>query len=171
MCEKPMECSKCKRTGEVYYTEMKDGKSTKTVMCKSCPLLKSKLYLANVEENSPSVFSPSKEKCSVCGLTSEEFLITLTLGCEACATAFADILEKEITSQGLIPSGLKNRTHLDSYHFGSVPKGKAGAGFSKKIESLQIALNEAIEAEQFEDAADIRDQIQKCMENPNASST
>lgn len=171
MCDKPMECSKCKREGVVFYQEIKDGKTTKYTMCKSCPLLKSKLYTdSEQKEETSSIFNSESCKCPVCGLTSDEFTITLTLGCDTCAKTFKDIITKEILSQNLLPKNVKDRSesNLDTFHFGKIPEIEKSSTFSKKVETLHVALNEAIESEHFEDAADIRDQIQQYLENPNA---
>ena len=165
-----MECNKCTRKAEVHYKEMKDGKIHCSSMCKSCPLLKDKLYTESAQEDHKThLFTNLDVKCAVCGTTNEEFMITLTLGCDACAETFKDILSKEIQAQGIIPSRL-NLTNETAFHFGSVPKLTTPKEFSKTIETLHIALNEAVRSEHFEEAADIRDQIQKYLENPNASS-
>ena len=171
MSDKPMECNKCTRKAEVHYKEMRDGKVNCSCMCKSCPLLKAKLYTQSPERDGKlPVFNQFNAKCPVCGTTHEEFTITLTLGCDRCAETFKDILAKEVQEQGLIPS----RSHLSSenaFHFGSIPKSNVHQGFSKTIETLHIALTQAVLSEHFEQAADIRDQIQKYLENPNASTT
>ena len=165
-----MECNKCTRKLEVHYKEMKDGKVNCCSMCKSCPLLKSKLYVDPPQEDRTTpLFSHLSAKCPVCGTTNEEFMITLTLGCDSCAKTFKEILSKEVQAQGMIPSRL-NLSNETAFHFGSVPKSTTPQGFSKTIETLHIALNEAVRSEHFEEAADIRDQIQKYLEKPNASS-
>lgn len=173
MCDKPMECSKCKRKAEVYYKEMQDGEINSFKMCKSCPLLQEKLYTSEGLEDAPaseSVFDSKKKNCPVCGLSADEFTITLTLGCDTCAKTFKDILSKELLSQDIIPKTIKDSTDIKGFHFGSIPKTRSAKDFAKTIENLHFALNEAVEAERFEDAADIHDQIQKHLEHKNADS-
>ena len=169
MADKPIECSKCKRAGCINYKEMKDGNMQSYCMCKSCPLLKSKLHEAEpLKINNPSIFKDEKSNCPVCGQSKEEFTITLTLGCGSCAETFKDILSQEIKSLDLIPQNVQNKDFGSGFHLGNIPKTHAFQGFSKTMETLHLALNEAVQSEHFEDAADIRDQIQKYLENPNA---
>jgi protein-arginine kinase activator protein McsA len=168
MSDKPMECNKCIRKAEVHYKEMKEGKVRCSKMCKSCPLLKDKLYESTTDEglNLP-IFNHIALKCPVCATTHEEFMITLTLGCDCCAETFKDTLSEEIQTQGIIPTRLA--LSADSpFHFGTIPKTNSHQEFSKTIETLHTALNEAIRSEHFEEAADIRDQIKIHLENPNA---
>jgi protein-arginine kinase activator protein McsA len=169
MCDKPMDCSKCKRKAEVFYKEMQNGEVNSYKMCKSCPLLKAKLdNETESKENQSSIFNSCEKTCPVCGLRGDEFTITLTLGCEQCAETFKDILSGEIVTQDILPGNIKNGPELDGFHFGNIPKTRTRPEFSKNIETLHLALNEAVLSEHFEDAADIRDQIQKHLENPNA---
>ena len=173
MCDKPIECSKCKRKAEIYYKEMENSKVQSFKMCKSCPLLQSKLYSSEEAKTSAakdSLFEVPKTSCPVCGTSAEEFTITLTLGCDTCATTFQDILAKELLSQDIVPKTVKNSTELEGYHFGNMPKNRSAPEFAKTIETLHLALNEAVELERFEEAADLRDQIQKHLEHPNADS-
>nr|MCH9811696.1 UvrB/UvrC motif-containing protein [bacterium] len=169
----PMECSKCKRKAEIYYKEMENGNVNSFKMCKSCPMLQSKLYTSErteKKEKEDSVFEPQKASCPVCGLTADEFTITLTLGCDTCAETFNDILSKELLSQDIVPTTVRNSKELEGYHFGNVPKNRSAPEFAKNIETLHLALNEAVESERFEEAATLRDQIQKHLEHPNADS-
>jgi len=169
MADKPMECNKCKRDGCVNYKEMKDGVVQSFFMCKSCPLLKAKLHEAEpLHVHNPSIFQDETSNCPICGQSKEEFTITLTLGCDTCAETFKDILSEEVRSLDLIPQNLQNKDLGAGFHFGNIPKAHAFQGFSKTMETLHLALNEAVQSEHFEEAADIRDQIQKYLENPNA---
>lgn len=168
MSDKPIECSKCNRKACVNYKEMKDGKVVSYSMCKSCPLLKEKLYESTSKsEVKDSLFSKNKLKCPACNLTLDEFIITLTLGCDTCINTFHDVLAKELLTQDLIPQSIKDNP--EAFHLGSIPKNHKTSSFSKTMESLHMALNEAISSEHFEEAAAIRDKIKKQLENPNAN--
>ena len=171
MSDKPMECNKCKRKAIVHYKEMQNGKINCYQMCKSCPLLKSKLHLDQTQsQQTSSMFTKPNTNCPVCGLSDEEFIITLTLGCDTCVETFKEILSEEILSQDILPNSVKNCSDLNVFHFGNIPKNRRNPTFVKTIETLHVALNEAVSSEHFEEAADIRDQIQKYLENPNAGS-
>jgi protein arginine kinase activator len=94
---------------------------------------------------------PDTSKCSVCGFTQADFKKTGRLGCSACYDVFTEGLE----------SMLKNM------HKGSEHVGKAPAAFLKnrtqttRIKTLKTHLDEAVAAEQYEKAADLRDQIRR----------
>jgi len=95
--------------------------------------------------------SPSAVKCPVCGFTQADFKKTGRLGCSNCYTVFAD---------GIAPM-------LKNMHKGTAHTGKTPAAFQKirehgeKIKTLQENLTKAIEAEEFELAANLRDQIRQ----------
>jgi len=167
MSERPIDCSKCNRKTCVHFKEMKDGKVVEYSMCKSCPLLKDKLYESEKKEGKKSsIFSKNGDKCAVCGLTQEDFIITLTLGCDSCVKTFSQVLTQELLTQDLIPQSIKENPEV--FHLGSTPENYKSSSFSQTMESLHLALNEAIESERFEEAAAIRDKINKQLENPNA---
>jgi protein-arginine kinase activator protein McsA len=148
---------------------MQNGKVNSYHMCKSCPLLKEKLKGVEPSfEPESSVFFKEGKSCPVCGLSAKEFMITLTLGCDVCVEAFKDILLAELFSQHLLPSNIQNTKDINTLHLGNIPKNRTDPSFTKIVETLHIALNEAVSSEHFEEAADIYAQIQKYLENPNA---
>tara|TARA_A100001015_G_C14968117_1_gene703916 strand:+ start:179 stop:697 length:519 start_codon:yes stop_codon:yes gene_type:complete len=169
MTDKPIECNKCQRIACIKYKEIKDGQEICYQMCKNCPILKDKMYEeTTTTESSSSIFNSSDRFCKKCGLGKDEFLITLTLGCDNCVDTFQDILSSEIVTQKMIPHNIEESNKLDIFHLGNIPKKRDQQLFSKTIESLHLALNQAVKLENFEEAADIRDQIKKYLENPNA---
>lgn len=90
-------------------------------------------------------------RCSNCGLTYESFKKTSKLGCAECYTAFKDELEYIIKNiQG------------SNNHEGKFPK-RCGQEFIQKreIEKLKSRLRRAIEEEEYETAAKIRDEIRE----------
>ncbi|MCH9621877.1 MAG: hypothetical protein S4CHLAM20_13080 [Chlamydiia bacterium] len=167
MSDKPIECSKCNRRACVNFKEMKDGKVNNYSMCKSCPLLKEKLYENEKETKEASIFTKETSQCPVCHLSKEDFIITLTFGCDSCIKTFKDTLTQELLSQDLIPQSIKDNP--EAFHLGNSPKNHKNISFSETMENLHLALNEAIESEHFEEAAAIRDKIKNQLENPNAN--
>ena len=165
MCDKPMDCNKCKRKACIHYKEIKDGKTVSYSMCRSCPKLKEKLNQKSESDDSASIFSPKNENCPVCGQTSQDFLITLSFGCDRCIETFHDLVVKEINSGEILSDTAQKTNENQAYHFGQIPKSSNFPLFSKTMESLHISLNEAVRQEQFEAAADIRDQIKNYLEN------
>jgi protein arginine kinase activator len=93
--------------------------------------------------------SPSGE-CSFCGLTFKAFRQTGRLGCPHCYETFA----------GHLPALLR-RIHGGAKHVGKVylPPDPTASEMEKRLEGLRRRLERAVQAEDFERAAEIRDQI------------
>lgn len=156
-----MQCDVCQtKEATVFLTQIVDGKMQKVNLCEACSKEKG--------VNDPTGFaladlllglgasqeiekSPSAVKCPVCGFTQADFKKTGRLGCSNCYTVFAD---------GIAPM-------LKNMHKGTAHTGKTPAAFQKtrehdeKIKTLQDNLTKAIEAEEFELAANLRDQIRQ----------
>ena len=87
----------------------------------------------------------------MCGFTQADFKKTGRLGCSSCYRVFADGL-----------SGM-----LKNMHKGTAHTGKSPAAFheirekGEKMRSLQDRLTAAVAAEEYEQAADLRDQIRR----------
>lgn len=89
-------------------------------------------------------------ECESCGMTLEELRRKGRLGCEHCYEVF----EEHLTS-------LLERMHGSVEHVGRLPGvDEQELARRKAIEEAQAELSEAIAAEQFERAAELRDQLQ-----------
>ena len=156
-----MQCDVCQtKEATVFLTQIVDGKMQKVNLCEGCSKEKG--------VNDPTGFaladlllglgasqeiekSPATLKCSVCGFTQADFKKTGRLGCSNCYTVFAD---------GIAPM-------LKNMHKGTRHTGKTPTAFHKirehdeHIKALQDNLSKAIEAEEFELAANLRDQIRQ----------
>ncbi|WP_431188266.1 UvrB/UvrC motif-containing protein [Clostridiisalibacter paucivorans] len=88
-------------------------------------------------------------KCANCGMTFDRFKQIGKFGCPKCYHSFRD---KSIP--------LIKGIHGHDRHIGKVPK-RAGDNIriKKDIERLKLKLDDAIEREAFEQAAEIRDKI------------
>ncbi len=90
-------------------------------------------------------------QCPRCGLQYSSFKETGRLGCSECYTAFQFQLRP-----------LLRRIHGDTRHRGKTPAhGSAGAERSRQIQRLHDDLQRAVEREEFEKAAQVRDEIRK----------
>ena len=89
--------------------------------------------------------------CSCCGRTYEQFHKTGMLGCAQCYDSFREPLLK-----------MMSRIHGRTQHVGRTP-GEADQTLSAKlkIERLRRDLNKAIFEEEYEKAAELRDQIRR----------
>ena len=90
------------------------------------------------------------ESCPGCGATLDDFRQTGRLGCEQCYTSFAEPLAE-----------LVRRLHGSLHHAGKVPAGSAPSALSTddSLPVLKERLRQAVLAEQFELAAQLRDRL------------
>lgn len=98
--------------------------------------------------------------CSSCGTTLEQLRRKGRLGCQGCYTTFSQYLE-----------GLLERMHGSTEHVGRLP-GVDGEELERqrKIESTKCELQQAINDEQFERAAELRDQLNGLLDLPAGAS-
>ncbi len=92
---------------------------------------------------------PATATCRGCGLAFEAYRKTFLLGCPACYESFADALAVDL-----------RKIHGDVRHLGKVPPGQAVEVRQEiTVAELRQRLASAIECEDFEAAARLRDQI------------
>jgi protein arginine kinase activator len=93
--------------------------------------------------------SPATE-CSFCGLTFKDFRETGRLGCPHCYETYAPHLQR-----------LLRRVHGGTQHVGKVylPPDPTASELQRRLEGLRRKLNRAVDSEDFERAAELRDQI------------
>lgn len=100
----------------------------------------------------PQLNSPAAEhKCSFCGTTFEDFAQSAMAGCANCYHEFLGDMLPYI-----------QRIHGKTRHVGKIP---ATAGKELKLQreltSLKKQLNDAVEAQEYEKAAEFRDKIKE----------
>jgi len=96
----------------------------------------------------------SQMTCSSCGMSYEEFQRTGKLGCAQCYHAFEEELRPLLT-----------RIHGRSQHAGRAPGGtEKQAQIDAGIDELRIRMEKAVSAEDFEEAAKLRDEIRALIE-------
>lgn len=172
-----MLCDRCKkREATVYYTEIIDGKKKEQHLCEECASeytkfqMKSSLQnkeitlgsvLSNILTNYYNEQQKGKEekkesiKCPECGMTYDTFVLDGKFGCAICYKTFGKLLDKNFRQV----QGACN-------HVGKKPKGFLSEtdriinGLSD-VERLTIQLQDAIEKEEFEKAAKLRDRIRE----------
>ena len=118
-------------------------------------------FLPNFELESPG---EDELVCESCGLTQKEFRKNGRAGCASCYDAFQQALDPMLESMhagtrhtGRIPDDFKS---LDA----DVPLAPPEKSSTEDIAVLEKELTEAIEAEEYERAADIRDRIHQLKE-------
>jgi len=176
-----MLCQDCrKREARVQITQIVNNEKTTLSLCKECaaargfhsPLENAPFPLA--ELLSGMADAPQKDKtatpaetlsCPACGLTFEEFARQGRFGCGECYKAFRVRLEP-----------IMRKIHGASLHRGKAPTGEAaatekdGAIPVKEEERLQGELKKAVEAEDFERAAEIRDKLKSIRDSSSVES-
>jgi protein arginine kinase activator len=108
-------------------------------------------FLAHMGEGPAAGTTPSDTtRCEFCGLTFADFRQTGRLGCPHCYTTFDTHLR-----------GLLRRIHGGTQHIGKVylPADPTQTEREQRLEGLRRKLARAVDAEDFERAAQIRDQI------------
>lgn len=107
-------------------------------------------FLAQMGEGGAHPATESTEACSFCGLTFASFKETGRLGCPHCYATFETHLR-----------GLLRRIHGGTQHIGKVylPPDPSATEMEKRLEALRRKLQRAVDAEDFERAAKIRDEI------------
>lgn len=151
-----MLCDICgKRAATVHLTEIIDGNIQELHLCEDCALKKSQemqksFSLGDMLASLVETVSSEEESliCPRCGLTYSEFRKTGRLGCSNCYSAFKRQLTQLIkTVQG------------SNLHTGKVPVGVPSLKIDFQIEDLKRKLKRAVELEEFEEAAKLRDKI------------
>jgi protein arginine kinase activator len=158
-----MLCCICKeKNATVHLTQITGDKMQKVDLCEECAKTKGVndqtgfsladllLGLGASQELEPSAGGP-EVKCPQCGFTHADFKKSGRLGCAECYVTF---------SEGL--GGLLKTMHKGTRHVGKVPEGlRTRRDLNDQLTALQKKLNKAIETEDFEQAAQLRDQIKQ----------
>ena len=151
-----MKCEICKHSdATVFIKQVIDGVARKLHACPACarsqgfevklpmPLLKDLLFGAGAE--APAKPAAHGRTCPACKMTAAEFRKTSLLGCPACYDAFTEEVTPYLDSLPENPG-----------HCGKVPARERTAA---EMAALQRSLQEAVETQSFEEAAQLRDRI------------
>ena len=158
-----MLCSICKeKEATVHLTNIAGDKMQKVDLCDDCAKSKGM--------NDPTAFSLADQmfglgaaleieqagggaglKCPGCGFTQADFKKAGRLGCPACYETFAEPME-----------GLLKTMHKGTQHVGKVPESlRQNRDVSDRLKVLEKKLSKAIDREDFEEAAILRDEIKQ----------
>jgi protein arginine kinase activator len=164
-----MKCDNCNRAATVHLTEIKNGKKLETHLCEQCAAQNEGLtvkshtpineLLTNFVLAHSGLTKEAGTACEHCGITWSEFRQSGLLGCEHDYALF----EKDLTP--LLQRAHEGATH----HVGKVPARRGGTGVPAKrsvdLTRLQKELKRAVENEDYERAAKLRDQIKAAEAN------
>lgn len=156
-----MKCEKCnKNNATTILTKIVNGKSATINICGECAF---KAGYSNIfGEFTLNHIMPDLERavnyevhCSRCNSTFNEILTRGKLGCSECYSVF---------KAELLPT-IEN-IHGKAYHVGKRPlKYQQDNNAENALESLKKQIDMAIQSQDFEKAAIIRDEIKKLVDN------
>ncbi len=163
-----MQCSICKeKPATVHLTQIVGDKMQKLDLCEDCAKTKgvndpagfalADLMLGlgasqQIEQSSGG----ADVKCPRCGFSQADFKKSGRLGCPECYKIFAEGL-----------NGLLKTMHKGTRHTGKSPEIlRKTRENSDRLKTLQKKLAKAIEAEDFEQAAALRDELKQFTERP-----
>lgn len=164
-----MYCEECKqKPATVHFTQMFNGKKTEIHLCEECAAKKGVMFLdtdnkfsisnllgsffgsGNLSIHEITAPSPS-QRCPGCGMRFMDIVQNGKLGCSECYVTFDQQLEPTL-----------RRIHGNSQHVGKIPvHGGKKVLVKKEIERLKQQLQQAVNREEYEKAAEIRDYIKK----------
>lgn len=155
-----MLCERCQeQPAEVHLTTIQNDEMATVHLCSACaeeqgigaasapaPLID---FLAQIGQSAQDAV-PAGEPCPYCGTASEDFRRSGRLGCPECYVHFEGQLR-----------GLLRRVHGSTQHVGKLYLSEAIEADDRfaRLRSLRLRLDRAVELEDFEAAADLRDQI------------
>ena len=162
-----MKCERCNKPATVHLTEIQAGKQIVKHLCEQCATQNDALVpkahapinelLTNFVLAHSGLQKEGTSTCDQCGITWSEFRQSGLLGCEHDYTAF----EKELSP--LLQRAHDNGTH----HVGKTPLRRSNTGgpqdasARKQVDMARLRreLAKAVETEDYERAAKLRDQI------------
>ena len=167
-----MQCDVCHtKKAEVFLTQIVEGKMQKVNLCQDCSkdrgvedptgFALTELLAGlgtSVETEKPASGQAAGEgpaspvqKCPVCGFTQADFKKTGRLGCSECYHTFAESL-----------GNLLKAMHKGTNHTGKMPERIwRQHELSERMKNLESDLQKAVQNEDYENAAQLRDQIRR----------
>jgi protein arginine kinase activator len=160
-----MLCQECnKRKASLHFAKIINGEKTEFHICEQCAKEKGEYFpggnsfsihqllsgLLHFEQPVKAEAQEIKPSCEKCGMTYEQFTKVGRFGCANCYKSFETKLDP-----------ILKRVHSGNYaHAGKLP-GRIGGGIQlqRQIESLKTELKSLIDQEEFEKAAELRDEI------------
>ncbi len=162
-------CEVCASPATVFLTQIINGKSTKISLCNKCAKDKGILdpsafdlaeklmhaasegippHTAIADMQTPQPFF-SLTECPACGFTIEDYNRVARLGCDKCYEVF-----QEEIAPALI------QIHGSSTHVGKTPiRASKERRKIRECSTLYLELQKAVEREDYEEAAKLRDAI------------
>lgn len=162
-----MICEKCKKTqASVHMKQIINGDVKEIHLCQECAaaydigsgfsfdfgsMFQDLFNMAAAPAGLEMGRAHGGLRCGACGMTYDEFMRTGKLGCSGCFDEFYSNIQPM----------LKN-IHGSDEHKGKIPQKSGGRMLKKReIDELRKKLSAAVENEEFEEAARLRDRIRE----------
>jgi protein arginine kinase activator len=161
-----IQCESCGKPATVHLTHIVDKTMQKVDLCEECAskmgvtkqpgfnlqeLLSKSLSDEQAEAAEKASDADSGARCEVCGYTLGRFKQSGRLGCPHCYDTF----EKSL-------SPVLKDMHRDTRHLGKVPEvSQSRVATTRALQKLQDELATAIQSENYEEAARLRDAIRE----------
>ena len=164
-----MLCQNCgKNQATTYYKETVNGQTREMHLCPDCAakltggtagfgsLFSDPFFSDPFGSLLSSPFGGTAQaigggrRCPSCGMTESELRRSGRAGCADCYKSFSDILLPYI-----------KKLHGAAAHVGAAPAPAADAPAVNPVEGLKTKLSEAVQAENYEEAARLRDEIRR----------
>lgn len=158
-----MDCDFCSAKATVFLTQLVEGEMKKLCLCESCAtekgvtdptgfsLADEVLGVAQAQPAPQVTTDEDGPECPNCGFTFGKFQQVGRLGCSICYDTFRDDIVRRLKGM-----------HKGMTHAGRVPEGLLEAyERQQRLDKLHERLAEAITAENYEEAAGLRDEIKE----------
>ncbi len=146
---KPQELHLCEDHAREYLTQSANEPTTATSM--AAALAQQMAQQMTVGQTAEELAKLDQQVCPVCGISFYEFRNQGRLGCPYDYTCFENQLEPLILN-----------IHGETEHVGKTPARSAtGSGRRTELIRLRREMKEAVEAENYEQASELRDQIRR----------
>jgi len=162
-----MKCEKCnEKEAMIHFTQVRDGKVVSYNLCQGCAE-KMGMKGANFDSLNQPAFAPEAknevlselaeeadsgaDKCPFCQSTMDDIKSSGRLGCSQCYFTFENQVDV-----------LLRRIQGSSFHVGRRTSRPEGESFNDQmmVRELKKKLSEAVKREEYEKAAQLRDEIQ-----------
>jgi protein arginine kinase activator len=162
MEKRPLECSECRKPTKICYTEVVGNKKERCMMCADCPQLEKRLHGQGVVSSAGTSSKVTTSlACGHCSTTLDNFKMGNFLGCSECYSVFGDLIVDELIKAGSISHHLSTNHRTEPLHRGRSPGQASEVSPTLKLIALNEALDETLVREDYEQAAQLRDQIEQ----------
>lgn len=159
---RPKNCSHCTKPTQLYLSQVINGKLSKFSLCKDCPSAalisgsKSFDLTQHIGHAPVAPLAPSTQSlfCTHCGFSEEDFKKRGRLGCSRCYDSFATKLQPVLA-----------KVQRDIQHRGKGSEPLPEVDWTMEVTRLKTALDDLVRREEYEQAAEIRDQIKSLEQN------